>query len=53
MFIEILKGIVIIFVIIFIFISVVEFIVLNNKMKKYIKFVLGLILISVILNLIL
>ncbi|AQS10522.1 stage III sporulation protein SpoIIIAF [Clostridium saccharobutylicum] len=50
MFIETLKGIVTTLVTILIFISAVELISPNNKMKKYIKFVLGLILISAILN---
>lgn len=50
MFIEILKNIVITLVTVLIFISAVELISPNNKMKKYIKFILGLILISVILN---
>jgi stage III sporulation protein AF len=50
MFIETLKNIVITLVTVLIFISAAEIISPNNKMKKYIKFVLGLILISVILN---
>lgn len=50
MFIETLKNIVITLVTVLIFISAVEIMAPNNKMKKYIKFVLGLILISVILN---
>ena len=50
MFIETLKNIVITLATVLIFISAVELITPNNKMKKYIKFVLGLILISVILN---
>lgn len=50
MFIETLKNIVITLVTMLIFISAVELIVPDNKMKKYIKFILGLILISVILN---
>ncbi|OOM80995.1 stage III sporulation protein SpoIIIAF [Clostridium puniceum] len=50
MFIETLKNIVITLVTMLIFISAVELISPNNKMKKYIKFILGLILISVILN---
>jgi stage III sporulation protein AF len=50
MFIETLKNIVITLVTVLIFISAVELIAPNNKMKKYIKFILGLILISVILN---
>ena len=50
MFIETLKNIVITLVTVLIFISAVELISPNNKMKKYIKFILGLILISVILN---
>lgn len=45
-----LKNIVITLVTMLIFISAVELIAPNNKMKKYIKFILGLILISVILN---
>lgn len=50
MFIETLKNIVITLVTMLIFISAVELIAPDNKMKKYIKFILGLILISVILN---
>jgi stage III sporulation protein AF len=50
MFIETLKNIVITLVTVLIFISAVELISPNNKMKKYIKFILGLILISSILN---
>lgn len=50
MFIETLKSIVINLVTVLIFISAVELIAPNNKMKKYIKFILGLILITVILN---
>ncbi|MDR3596780.1 stage III sporulation protein AF [Clostridium sp.] len=50
MFIETLKNIVITLVTVLIFISAVEIMTPNNKMKKYIKFALGLILISVILN---
>lgn len=50
MFIEALKNIVITLVTVLIFISAVEILAPNNKMKKYIKFALGLILISVILN---
>jgi len=50
MLIETLKNIVITLVTILIFISAVELISPNNKMKKYIKFVLGLILITTILN---
>lgn len=50
MFIGTLKNIVITLVTMLIFISAVELISPNNKMKKYIKFILGLILISVILN---
>jgi stage III sporulation protein AF len=50
MFIGTLKNIVITLVTMLIFISAVELIAPNNKMKKYIKFILGLILISVILN---
>lgn len=53
MFMETLKGLVTTIVTVLIFISAVELIAPNNKMKKYIKFVLGLILISVILNAIL
>ena len=50
MFMETLKNIVITLVTVLIFISAVELVTPNNKMKKYIKFILGLILISVILN---
>lgn len=50
MFIETLKSIVVNLVTVLIFISAVELIAPNNKMKKYIKFILGLILITVILN---
>lgn len=50
MFIETLKSIVITLVTMLIFISAVELIAPDNKMKKYIKFILGLLLISVILN---
>jgi stage III sporulation protein AF len=50
MFIETLKNIVITLVTMLLFISAVELIAPDNKMKKYIKFILGLILISVILN---
>lgn len=50
MFIDTLKNIVITLVTILIFISAVELISPNNKMKKYIQFILGLILITVILN---
>lgn len=50
MFIDTLKNIVITLVTMLIFISAVEVISPNNKMKKYIKFILGLILITVILN---
>ena len=50
MFIGTLKNIVITLVTMLIFISAVELMAPNNKMKKYIKFILGLILISVILN---
>lgn len=50
MFIEALKNIVITLVTILIFISAVELIAPNNKMKKYIQFILGLILVTVILN---
>ncbi|WP_202127898.1 stage III sporulation protein AF [Clostridium sp. C2-6-12] len=47
---ETLKSIVITLVTMLVFISAVEIITPDNKMKKYIKFILGLILISVILN---
>lgn len=50
MFIEALKNIVITLVTMLIFISAVELIMPDNKMRKYIKFILGLILISTILN---
>ena len=50
MFIDTLKNIVITLVTILIFISAVELISPNNKMKKYVQFVLGLILVTVILN---
>jgi len=50
MFIEALKNIVITLVTILIFISAVELIAPSNKMKKYIQFILGLILVTVILN---
>ncbi|EHI99738.1 stage III sporulation protein AF [Clostridium sp. DL-VIII] len=50
MFIETLKSIVINLVTVLIFISAVELMAPDNKMKKYIKFVLGLILITAILN---
>jgi len=50
MFMETIKNIVITLVTVLIFISAVEIMSPNNKMKKYIKFILGLILISVILN---
>ncbi len=50
MFIENLKNFVTTLVTMLIFISAVELISPNNKMKKYIKFILGLILITVILN---
>lgn len=50
MFIETLKSIVINLVTVLIFISAVELMTPDNKMKKYIKFVLGLILITAILN---
>jgi len=50
MFIDTLKNIVITLVTILIFISAVELISPNNKMKKYIQFILGLILVTVILN---
>lgn len=45
-----LKGFVATLVSILIFISAVELVAPNNKMKKYIKFILGLILMTVILN---
>lgn len=50
MFIDTLKNIVITLVTILIFISAVELIAPNNKMKKYVQFILGLILVTVILN---
>lgn len=50
MFMETLKNIVTTLVTMLIFISAVELIAPDDKMKKYIKFILGLILISVILN---
>ncbi|EKQ58208.1 MULTISPECIES: stage III sporulation protein AF [unclassified Clostridium] len=50
MFIESLKSFVITLVTVLIFISAVELISPDSKIKKYIRFVLGLILISVILN---
>ena len=50
MFMETLKGIVVNLVTVLIFISAIELIMPSNKMKKYIKFILGLILITVILN---
>ena len=50
MFIETLKNIVVTLVTILIFISAVELIAPNNKMKKYIQFILGLILVITILN---
>ncbi|AGF56504.1 stage III sporulation protein AF [Clostridium saccharoperbutylacetonicum] len=50
MFIDVLKNIVITIVTVLIFISAVEIMVPSNKMKKYVNFVLGLILISVILS---
>lgn len=50
MFVETLKNIVTTLVTMLIFISAVEIIAPDDKMKKYIKFILGLILISVILN---
>lgn len=50
MFIDVLKNIVITIVTVLIFISAVEIMVPNNKMKKYVNFVLGLILIAVILS---
>lgn len=45
-----LKGLVITLTTVLIFISAVELIAPKNKTKKYVSFVLGLILISVILN---
>lgn len=50
MFMETLKNFVITLVTMLIFISAVELIAPNNKMKKYIQFILGLILVTVILN---
>lgn len=50
MFMNELKGLVTTLVSILIFISAVELVAPNNKMKKYIKFILGLILMTVILN---
>lgn len=50
MFIETLKGLVTTLVSVLIFISAVQLIAPNNKMQKYIKFILGLIMITVILN---
>ena len=50
MFIETLKNIVVTLVTILIFISAVELIAPSNKMKNYIQFILGLILVTVILN---
>ena len=50
MFMDELKGLVTTLVSILIFITAVELVAPNNKMKKYIKFILGLILITVILN---
>ncbi|SFC96706.1 stage III sporulation protein AF [Clostridium uliginosum] len=47
---EILKGLVTNLVTALIFITAVELIAPNNNMKKYLKFILGLILITVILN---
>ena len=47
---ETLKGIVTTLTTVLIFISAVELIAPKNKTKKYVSFVLGLILISVILN---
>lgn len=47
---EALKGLVITLTSVLIFISAVELIAPKNKTKKYVSFVLGLILISVILN---
>ncbi|MBW6410943.1 stage III sporulation protein AF [Clostridium weizhouense] len=45
-----LKGFAITLVTVLIFITSVELIAPNNSMKKYLKFILGLILITVILN---
>lgn len=47
---EAIKTFIINLVTTLIFISAIELICPNNKMKKYIKFVLGLMLIAVILN---
>ncbi len=47
---ELLNKFVITLVTILIFITAVEMIAPDNSMKKYLKFVLGLILITVILN---
>lgn len=49
-FIETLKGLVTTLTSMLIFIGAIEIIAPDNKMKKYIKFILGLILITVILN---
>ncbi len=47
---EVIKTFIVNLVTTLIFISAIELICPNNKMKKYIKFVLGLMLIAVILN---
>lgn len=47
---ETLKSFITTLVTVLIFMSAVELMAPNNKMKKYIKFVLGLILVTVILN---
>jgi len=49
-FIEALKGLVTTLTSMLVFIGAIEIIAPDNKMKKYIKFILGLILITVILN---
>ena len=49
-FIESLKGLVTTLTSMLVFIGAIEIIATVNKMKKYIKFILGLILITVILN---
>lgn len=49
-FIESLKGLVTTLTSMLVFIGAIEIIAPDNKMKKYIKFILGLILITVILN---
>lgn len=49
-FIENLKGLVTTLTSMLVFIGAIEIIAPDNKMKKYIKFILGLILITVILN---